>query len=96
MKAPSFAPMPPKYSRLLAVVEASLKIFNDSGDVARSLLDNETQAEFDATLKQNLKSLKTAGTGVMAAQRTIVYARLLQDALRDWREHGSEHPQEAP
>ena len=92
----AFAPMPEEIGRLLSMVEVSLKIFNGSGDVARSLLDNETKAEFDQVLAQNLVTLRKSATGVMAGQRTIVYARLLQEALTDWRKHGSEHEQEAP
>lgn len=91
-----FEPMPEKYGNLLAIVEASLNLFNSSGEVARSLMDGESQAQFDYTLAQNLASLKKAGTGVMASQRTIVYARLLQEALRDWRVNGFDNPQEAP
>jgi len=96
MTSPTFAPLPPVYSLLLNSIQHGLNTFNSSGDAARSLLDNLTQQEFDKTLSQNIAAFKTAATGVMASQRVIVYARLLEDALNDWRLHGFDHQQEAP
>ncbi len=88
-----FQPLPAASSRLLELLEAAAKRWCANSALALLALDEAEAEEASGILCQNVASIKAAAVGVPAAQRVTVYAVLLRDALREWSEHGADHPQ---